>query len=63
MLVNQECPLICQNGIKLSTTNLAFEFYLPILLTFPFILQIYIENQIPWGNHHVKTNGLTHSSH
>lgn len=60
MLVNQEYQLICQNIIKLFTAHLAFEFHLPILLTFAFILQIHIEDQSPGENHHVKKNGMTY---
>lgn len=44
MLVNQEYQLICRNTIKLSTTHLDFEFRLPVLWTFAFMLYLCVEN-------------------
>lgn len=58
--VSQEYQLTYQNTIKVSIPTLAFEFDLLILLTFVLILQVYIEDQLAWKNHHVKKNGITH---
>lgn len=61
MLANQKYQLMCQNIIKLSTVNLVFEFCLPILLTFTFMLYVCVEDQLPWDNQCIKNKGITHS--